>query len=461
MKTEKHTRFSIPFVFLILLLWSACKKQDDFLDTKPNVALIVPSSLADLQLLLNNEPLFNQSDPSFGEGSTDDFYLDNDAYLNLYPQSQQNIYIWSKQIYTDGANIRGWSGPYQAIYYANTVLDQLNKIKTGPGQQDQYNQIKGSALFFRSQAFYNLVQTFALPFDPQTSKTDPGIPLRLSPDLNIKSVRANVQACYDQILGDLQTALPLLPNTVTISTQPTVTAANALLARINLATGNYPQAFRYADAALALNHTLTDYNSLSPGYSSISNRFLTEDIFHATMENSDLVSVNYLSIADSSIYQSYGADDLRKSVFFILNNGLPYFRGTYDPYGYAYSGLATDEMYLIRAECNARLGKTAAAMSDLNALLITRWKTGTYVPYTAASADDALVQVLKERKKELICRGLRWTDLRRLNKESRFAISLTRNINGQVYTLPPNDLRYALPIPDIEIQLSGIPQNNR
>jgi hypothetical protein len=100
-------------------------------------------------------------------------------------------------------------------------------------------------------------------------------------------------------------------------------------------------------------------------------------------------------------------------------------------------------------------------MNDLNTLLMTRWKTGTFVPYQAANADDALQQILTERKKELLFRGTRWADLRRLNKDSKFAMTLTRIINGVTYTLPPNDPRYAMPIPDNEISLSGIPQNAR
>jgi hypothetical protein len=56
---------------------------------------------------------------------------------------------------------------------------------------------------------------------------------------------------------------------------------------------------------------------------------------------------------------------------------------------------------------------------------------------------------------------LRWIDLRRLNTDSRYAVTLTRNLNNQIYTLPPNDQRYVLPIPDLEIKLSGIEQNPR
>jgi hypothetical protein len=119
-------------------------------------------------------------------------------------------------------------------------------------------------------------------------------------------------------------------------------------------------------------------------------------------------------------------------------------------------------MYLIRSECNARLGNVQTAINDLNSLLINRYKKGSYVPYTTAlSGGQLLTVILNERIKELYYRGLRWTDLRRLNLDDRFKVTLNRSVNGNNYSLPPNDPRYAYPIPDQEIQLSGIQQNQR
>jgi hypothetical protein len=177
-----------------------------------------------------------------------------------------------------------------------------------------------------------------------------------------------------------------------------------------------------------------------------------------------MIAVRRNSVVDSNLYVSYADNDLRKTKFFTILDNLPQyprFVGSYDFDGNKYDGLATDEMYLIRAECYARTGNANAAMKDLNTLLVTRWKTGTFIPYVAASADDALNQILAERRKELVYRGLRWTDLRRLNENNQSAITLQRNVNGLLYRLTPNDPKYALPIPDAEISLSGLIQNQR
>jgi hypothetical protein len=92
--------------------------------------------------------------------------------------------------------------------------------------------------------------------------------------------------------------------------------------------------------------------------------------------------------------------------------------------------------------------------------LSKRWKNGFFQAVTASSAADALTKILTERRKELVFRGLRWADIKRLNLEGA-NISLTRKLNGQTYTLSPNHPRFALPIPDDVIQISGMPQNPR
>jgi tetratricopeptide (TPR) repeat protein len=345
---------------------------------------------------------------------------------------------------------------------ANTVLEGLSKIPLNGQNAEAINQLKGQALFYRSWQLYNLVQTYALPYDSATATSNLGIPLRLSSDFNSKVGRSSVKDCYDQIINDLKNCIQLLPETTSYKTRPTSIAANAALARIYLGMGAYAQALQYADAVLAKYSALLDFNTLKSSSVPISNSFVSEDIFHNVLKNYPFIFYSKYSFIDTTLYASYENNDLRKTVYFIKRStGNLTFKGSYDYNFYSYSGLATDEMYLIRAECYARSGNTTAAMDDLNKLLMNRWKAGTFIPFTATSSDDALNTILKERRKELIWRGLRWTDLRRLNKENRFKITLTRVANGVAYTLSPNDPKYAMPIPPPEIQLNGIQDNIR
>ena len=51
---------------------------------------------------------------------------------------------------------------------------------------------------------------------------------------------------------------------------------------------------------------------------------------------------------------------------------------------------------------------------------------------------------------------------RELAGDPRFAVTLTRKLNNDTYTLPPNDARYVLPIPQQEIDVTNgvLKQNN-
>jgi hypothetical protein len=162
---------------------------------------------------------------------------------------------------------------------------------------------------------------------------------------------------------------------------------------------------------------------------------------------------------DSTLIGSYNVNDLRKTLYFQNNNGVYSFRGSMSG-APIFSGLATDEIYLIQAECKARKGDISGAMTDLNAILIKRWRNNTFVPYSAATPAEALNKVLEERRKELVFRCIRFSDIKRLNKDGANII-IRRKLNGVEYVLQPNSKRYALEIPQDVIEITGMAQNER
>lgn len=458
---KKNILFTGIYFFCFLLLFSACKK--DWLNVKSNKALVVPATLTDLQAILDNSLLFAGSNPAIGELGSADFYVLPATWQALTAPTERNAYIWAADIFEGDPNI-DWNNCYQRIFYSNVVLEGINKIIPAGAVLQQWSSIKGSALYYRANNFYNLAQLFCRPFETANADADMGIPLKLTADINEKSVRASVRATYNQIINDLKEAAPLLPTALPTAPalskiRPSKAAAYGLLARTYLSMRNYDSALVYAGLCLQLNNTLINFNTLNAAATNPIAPFNTETISYTS-------GVNYLSffttrlIVDSTLYRSYAINDLRRSIFFFTTAGNISYKGSYTQTRLIFTGIATDEMYLVRAECQARRGNTAAALMDLNALLITRWRTGTFVPITAIDANDALAKILTERRKELVFRGLRWTDLRRLNLENA-NITLTRVLNASIYTLPPNDKKYILPIPDNEIQLSGIAQNPR
>jgi tetratricopeptide (TPR) repeat protein len=439
----------------------SCKK--DWIEVKSNKALDVPTTVSDFQALLDNSQYMNDQHPSMGEISADNYYLPNNTWQIW---AFRNAYVWAADIYnnltTDNVN---WNYSYRQVFYSNIVLDDVDKVGADKINTAEWNNVKGSAYYFRADAFFNISQLYTKPYS-LTFPDEMGIPLRLNADPNGKSTRSTLQETYQQIISDLQNAVSYLPNIPLYKTRPSKPAAYALLSRVYLVMKDYGKALQFSDSCLKLYNSLIDYNTLKSTVNYPIPGLNKEVIFQATMAD-DLVGTNNYFV-DSNLYRSYDINDLRKVMFYKTNtSGQATFVGTYTG-GTAgstgsnrtFGGIATDEVYLMRAECHARTGNLTLAMNDLNSVMSKRWKTGTFVPFTATSTNEAMTHILRERRKETPFRGLRWLDLRRLNSDGA-NITLTRNLNGQVYTLAPNDPRYVLPIPPDVIATTDMIQNER
>ena len=437
--------------------FGSCRR---YLDAKSDQKLSTPETVDDLQAILDY-PQLNNSGLNVADEMSDEYYL-QDADWQSAQLRTNNAYVWDANL--DDPN--DWTNQYLNAYYSNTALYNLPLIKDIYGQGERMKQIKGNALFRRAYAFYNVAQLFAPQYNKNTASTDLGIPLRLDANFNTPSKRATLQETYDQILNDLTEASTLLTDVSSVKTRPSKVACYALLARIYLIMGDYLNAKVNANAGLQLYNTLMDFNDVNwipdPFSYSPIKEFNPEIIFWSNTENP--VNLDSRAKVDSNLYASFEANDMRKDVFFADNgDGTFQFKGSYNDINSIglFQGIATDEVFLIRAEGYAREGNTAAAMQDLNTLLQKRWKSGTFIPLSANSSDLALKLILQERKKELIYRALRWTDLRRLSKDVSLAVTPRRKINGQVYDLPPNDPKYTLLIPKDIMNITNLQQNPR
>jgi len=449
----------MSFALILPGILGSCGKN--WLDAKPDKLVVVPESLQDFQALLDNsDQLFNIYQASgLGEIGAGDFYILYSSWQSLYSSQERSAYLWEETSkFYNGEFSSDWQNAYKRILNTNIILYGVEKIKPAADQLNDWNNVKGSALFFRSFNFFCLAQEYCKAYVSSSADHDPGLPLRTDYDVNINVGRSSVRLTYDQVIRDLKTSLTLLDTEPKAKTRPSRQAAFALLARVYLAMEVYDEAGLYADSALQIQPELMHYSTLRASDAYPFSRFSTEVIFHSTFSYGIFNASRLL--VEPDLYASYAQGDYRRVLFFSKTaNGMT-FRGGYSGDKNLFGGLATNELYLIRAECNARTGKVAAAMTDLNELLRTRWN-GNFVPFETGDPERALEIILKERKKELVFRGLRWTDLRRLNNDDRFKVTLTRKLNGKTYTLEPGDKRYVLPIDENEIRLSGIAQNDR
>jgi hypothetical protein len=434
----------------ILLSLMGCEK---FLDKKPQSRLLVASNLKELQGLMDNYLQANNNDVCSGEICSDDYYV-TDSEWAAQVEYDRRLHTWEKEnVMSASSNDYFYS--YTQLYRPNTVLDLIDKVSTP--MEAEYNNVKGQAHFMRARFLLQLVLLFGNAYDANSAQTDLGIPLRSGTDFNEKSTRATLEETYKEIVLDLEQACLLLPNKAVHVMRPSKAAAYALLARTYLAMNNYENVGKFADLSLQLKSDLIDYNTLNASAAFPFTQFNNEVIFQAVMASPAIIA-NATAKIPLSLYNQYQPNDLRKTLYFRTNaNGTYGYKGSYDGSTPKFTGISVNEVYLMRAESFARQGKIVEAMKDLNTLMRKR-HNNTYVDKVATDQQQAIDLILTERRKELLMRGLRWMDLKRLNKIGA-NITITRTLNGKTYTLVPNSPRYAIELPPVVIGLTGMPQN--
>ncbi len=100
----------------------SCKK---YLDEKSDSSLVVPSTLGDLQALMDGFTIMNYGTPGYGEASGDDYFLMPDTY-NSFNVRAQNVYTWSDTM--ENSSQSDWAGGYNAVYNSNLTLYIIKNI---------------------------------------------------------------------------------------------------------------------------------------------------------------------------------------------------------------------------------------------------------------------------------------------------------------------------------------------
>ncbi len=430
----------------------SCEK---FLDEKPDKKLTTPSTVADLQALLDNLTTMNLRVQTFDEASSDDYFL-NTSNFNAVSEKGRNSYLWLP-FYTTNDN--GWKYPSNTIYLANVCLENSQQIVRTSANSKDLDNVIGSAYFFRAYTLLKLAWTYSKSYDAQTSSTDLGIVLRKGTDFNTLSTRSSVEESYQQIISDLEAAIPLLPVFSANLFRPSKGAAHAVLARAYLSMRKYESALHHSNESLKINDLLLDYNNINQNATWPFQMLNKEVIFHSETSTYSYINFPNFALIDTNLIDTYNKYDLRKDAFYKKTGNYYLFKGSYSGGSPLFNGITTAEVILMKSECLARTGQIQSAQELLNNLIRTRWdKNQSYTNFSGTNQEIVLNWILQERRKELVMRGLRWMDIKRLNKEG-FNIRVTRFVNGNEYVLLPNDDKYALPIPNDIIELTGMQQN--
>lgn len=440
-------------ILLLTLLLHTVLSCKDFLDVKPDSKMATITSSGDLWAILDNELIFN-SVSLLGEDLSDNYYMKEQTWSSTTNENVRNKYTWSN---TENDDI-GWATIYNKIYHANVVLEGARKISSKIPEKE-YREIMGTALYYRSLFFYEVLSIYSLPYHVDSGSQELGIPLRTTADINKTFPRASIVESIDLIVNDLQTCIDYLPLQTASLTRPSRLAVWSLLARVFFDIGNYQNSFDFSKKALDIKDNLLDYNLIDCNLDAPFELF-NEEVIHLTYNYSSLLTQNR-SVVDSNLMSSYVNGDRRKKCFFTKNNeDDPVFKGSYmQNANTQFTGSTTGELYLIFIESAIRTDRIEEARDRLEVFLSNRYEKGT-APFVKNEKEDLIGLVLNERRKELLFRNRRWMDIKRLNLEGE-SIILKRKLNEETFELLPNSLEYAVLIPLEAIELGGIQQNKR
>ncbi|MGN1211167.1 MAG: RagB/SusD family nutrient uptake outer membrane protein [Candidatus Cryptobacteroides sp.] len=385
-------------------------------------------------------------------------------YIHDYCQEE---YVRCRQI---------WTQFYTLINNANSVINFFEPDVDPEGTKAR--GYLGQAYAIRAFAYYYLMAYFQDPVDADGNlRTDakcvPIIPstrdnctTEEAEQLQSRNTIATVMA---RIEADLDEALKLLDGyTRSAKNEIDLSVAKGIAARYYLYVQNWEKASKYAGEACT-GYSLMDETRLKAGFKEIEDEEVmwgfnhTADTYgmyasfasHMCNDHAGYASIMYKCI-DAKLYSQIPDTDLRKGLFngpegdaeaATAASAYPY---ASRKFGYDENWLQdfiymrAAEMYLIKAEAEARLNNSTEATNALKSLLAYRnpsWKGSATVE-----------EVLLQRRIELWGEGFSYFDLK------RNGLGIDRNYEGTNHAtwgrlaFPAHDNTWTFQIPRSELQ---------
>lgn len=432
-------------------LLAACNSP---LDVDPTASIDSETALSTprgIELGLNGAYSSLQSGNLYGQEEMvfPDLYADNLDFTGTF-QTHREFGLRNLNT-TNGAVLNHWAQLYDGINTANNLLEAIEAVSALSAAQ--HDQFRGEALFIRALNYSMLVKWYG------------DVPLVLTPARGVgpealvsRDPAADVNA---QIVADLTEAATLL-GPARNHGRATQGVVQALLARVYLETGNNAGARDMATAVI----NNTEYALNTNFRSNWTTKNSEESVFELQYSINDGNNQAFWFYPQAlggrwgyspsvDLFNAFEAGDERLAAS-IQVAGAGACPIAPCRYGDKYHRIATSddnvvvlrlaEMYLIRAEANARLG--AADQTVRDDLDILRNRAGLAdLPLTVAGQAALLAAVLQERRVELAFEGHRFFDLRR------------HGVATTVLAIPAE--RLLMPIPqaerDVNINLSQNP----
>lgn len=480
-----------PFAIAIALIANGCKKE--YLETAPTASIDeneVFTTADGAMVALNGtyrsmySSLTNHG--NFGQKSYD---LVSDLMgEDMVVHTQGYGWFNTDYNYAGPSNANPNQRPDRTWFYYYRIINNANRIiaglETALGTEDEKAAIRGQALALRAHSYFYLVNFFGYG-----GSSGPGVPIYTEPGAE-GNPRSTVGEVYSLIFSDLTEAESLLEGKSRIHrSHIDLTTAQGIHARAALQFGDYDVALDMANRAIesgglslytAQQYTAAGFNTLSAaewmwGLEVIVDQATIFASFYSHMDNRSAAG-GYAALGGQkkitkALFDQIAEGDIRKTLFASTPDAdMPiYAQQKFQlrqggNWASDYLLMRVSEMYLIKAEAEARLGNGSAAAETLQTLIAAR-----YPDYSAAGfAGEALLnEILLQRKIELWGEGFSLLDVKRLgnglNRPTGDGNHGGLNLNGGtasnfapgVTSLPANTNQWLFAIPQDEINANA------
>lgn len=437
---------------------------DDYLDNVPKGEKI-PTTLADFSTMMADEY------DNLREDVSQAIYLLNDHFANeatlSYDRLTRANYNWDtsiNRVTENNSDEACYYVSYRAISTANLILENVDDATECTDEERQ--QVAAQARIMRAMAYYRLVNYYAKPYNEDSAANDGGVPLITSSDVGASYTQPSVQEIYDFILQDITDALPDLPDEGENILYNNLGTGYAFAARVYLQMGRYTEALSMANQALAINSELFDWKTFYTEHESVltdttSYQRIDSPMGYDYCENYNFIhGVNSYASNELSIpveraakFETGDAEFLSRWKKRTVGSDTYYYgmlSGNFNR-----GGMTTTEVYLIKAECQARTGDIDGAMETVNLVRKARILDDYYEDLEATTETEALNFIQQVKNNAMILTFVPFCDQRRWNMDSSTATTYTKTVDGETRTLTPDSYFWVMPFPDGAVSNPG------
>ena len=413
---------------------------------------------------------------------------------DLINPSTGNGWFVGESRWIDHRNTKSYFSKYPFTFYYKLISNAnliLESIDNATGEDEVLRAgIKGQALCYRAWAHFQLVQLYGKRYDGNKTNNQLGVPYNETS--GIKDIARNtVEEVYEKANADIDQAIELLKEYKAENVNHfSLEVAYGVKARIALVQQNWKVATEYAtlaiQAAQANGRKLQSGEELLKGF--VDHKENSEWMWASIMYDDQTI---YFYSFFAFMSWNFNSPHIRQSPKCILDRLYAKISPTdirrkwWDPTGeesgpnnsfatYKYQNrkftakssdtpvgdvvyMRLAEMYLIKAEAEARSKKEAEAKQTLFEFATTRdpeYKIST-------NTGDALVEeILTQRRIELWGEGFRFTDLKRLNMDLDRRDSNHDEAVSQTMYVPAGDKKWEIVISQTEMDANPLMEQN-